>query len=360
MTRNPTIIVAAAAILSVGFAAIDVVFPDIRGGYAQVIPLLMVASIARRRWAVTAAIAAGLVVTWLQIAHLPNQTWVTAIPRISSFVLVVILYQQLRAANIREVSLRASATRSSYIAERVQRIYTPASLRSNAEVRFSTWYEPAGDDAKVGGDWFDAIQLDEERILFALGDAAGHGIEAAAAMGRVRQSILTVAMEITDPAAILRRVNSILVFQNSLVTAVVGNLSIKDREITYALAGHPPPIHVSADGTARILSIANHGAPLGVQEHVEFQTLSVPWEPGSMLVIYTDGLLEFDQDGLEAERCLLAVASSFVAYSGDDLAERIARAVIGSASLRDDVAVLAISFPKVATIRSGRAHAVRA
>lgn len=236
---------------------------------------------------------------------------------------------------------RRSAEENARLAERLRELYAASVLPHTRDLRFSAWYQTTGEGNSVGGDWCKAQWLDGDRILFAIGDVSGHGVEAAVAMGRARQTILAIAMTESDPAEILRRTNAVMLLQDTIVTAVVAILSTATGRIDYAVAGHPAPIVIAPDGNARLL--ANDGIPLGVQGEVDVAACSLQLLPGARLILYTDGLIEFDRDVIRAEQTLLATASSLASYDEDDIAERLGRLVLGSAPLRDDVAILTLS-----------------
>ena len=237
---------------------------------------------------------------------------------------------------------RRVALHSNYIAERLQELYAPAELPKTDVARFSAWYQSAQDDLLVGGDWYKVVAIDHERILFAVGDVAGHGLEAAVAMGRARQSVFTAAVNARRPATILKRANNVLARQATIVTAVVGILHVSDGRIEYASAGHPPAVFVQADGAARFLA---HGdPPLGIDSQRTFAQHTLHTQKGSLLVLYTDGLIEFDRNAVDGEQRLLRAAVSLRSDSGPKLAQRLAELVIGTAKHPDDIAVLTISF----------------
>ena len=108
---------------------------------------------------------------------------------------------------------------------------------------FSATYVPASDEAKIGGDWYDAVQLPDGRVLLAIGDVTGHGIEAVVAMNRARQLLIRSALLDADPAMILKRANVELIKRMSpFITAIIAVVDTRSFAFSYAVAGHPPPV----------------------------------------------------------------------------------------------------------------------
>lgn len=241
---------------------------------------------------------------------------------------------------------RRVAEQNASLASRLQELFMADESPQLAGIALSSWYAAATEGLHIGGDWFNMVELDDDRFLFGVGDVAGHGIEAALTMGKLRRLILTAALVEDDPAQIFRRLNAAMIAEGTYATALLGVLSLAERRVTYAIAGHPPAVLVGPDRSARFLETG--AMPLGVATDVAFTSLSVSLEPGARLILYTDGLLEFDRSPIEAERVLLATSASLAGYAGSDLAERLVHGVVGERTLRDDVAVLCLSFLGVA------------
>jgi PAS domain S-box-containing protein len=160
-------------------------------------------------------------------------------------------------------------------------------------------YRPSGGGTGVSGDWFDVIDLPSLRVAFVVGDVIGHGLGAAATMGRLRTAVQTFAGLELDPGELLAHVED-------LVHRMASETSVQDRDTvgatclyavydpttcrcTLASAGHPPPILVEPDGMARLLDVPPN-PPLSAGAEL-FQSVTVDVTPGSVLALYTDGLL---------------------------------------------------------------------
>ncbi|HTA39003.1 MAG TPA: SpoIIE family protein phosphatase, partial [Candidatus Acidoferrales bacterium] len=220
-------------------------------------------------------------------------------------------------ARERETGLRAAYAAEKQVTDTLQRAFSQRLLPALPSMSFSATYVPAAEEAKVGGDWYDAFEIGEHRILFVIGDIAGHGLEAAVAMSRIRNEMLSAAVLDADPASILQRVNHRMFALNarsSLVTAIVGVADSKNYTFAYATAGHPPPIIAEPDRAPRPLAFG--GVPLGVSPKAVYRTQGVQSVPGALLVLYTDGVVEHSRDILEGERQLIASISAL--KPGDD------------------------------------------
>jgi PAS domain S-box-containing protein len=203
------------------------------------------------------------------------------------------LYQaeQRRAQDeLRQVEARVEAEHR--LVELLQRTIVPDRLPELAGIELAAEYRPAEVVVDVGGDWYDAFIGGDGRLVLVVGDVAGHGIEAASLMGRVRNALRAYAVEDADASAILRRLHNMLrtLDDFAMVTAFVGCLDPETRQLAWSRAGHPPPLLVLPDGTSRFLDDVN-GAPLGTMTK-EYVTHTTTLAPGSLVVGYTDGLVE--------------------------------------------------------------------
>jgi anti-sigma regulatory factor (Ser/Thr protein kinase) len=173
----------------------------------------------------------------------------------------------------------------------LQRSLLPRRLGAVQGVTVAARYLPARDE--VGGDWYDMIQLPHGRAGIVIGDVAGHGLAAATLMGQLRTALHAYALAGHGPAQTLRLVDY---FVGSLEEEVMASaaLAVVDQEkgmVTFASAGHLPPILLSADGRARAVEVAP-APPLGAFGFKECPQHELPLDPGEMMLLYTDGLIE--------------------------------------------------------------------
>lgn len=228
----------------------------------------------------------------------------------------------------------------------------PSSLPAIAGLRFDAVYEPATADVQIGGDWYDAVALRDGRVLISIGDVAGHGLHAAVLMTKMRQSLRALALTESSPAALLQRLDAILRVEEPdfMITAFAAVLDPKTGACAYASAGHPPPVVLTAGKRLLHVDGAN-GLPLGLRENDEPPDASVRLEPGSLLVLYTDGLTEATHDLIVGERNLNATLLRGLSDPAAP-ARSIATAMVPYGA-PDDVAILTVQFAPVAQPAQG-------
>jgi serine phosphatase RsbU (regulator of sigma subunit) len=216
---------------------------------------------------------------------------------------------------------------------------------------FDVLYRPTNAIERLGGDWYDIFTLPDGRIAFSLGDVCGRGLEVAVKMGQAKQAIKVAAsLQINDPmpVAVLDQANKVIFLNNNQVeftTAIYGIIDTTARKVTYACAGHHPPILAKPGDPALIMP--NHGFPLGVEVNLPdlIREHSFVYESGTLLVLYTDGLIEFNHDVEEGEARLLQAASDAVNAKDQSPARFIVESVLRDAQQRpDDIAVMTIFF----------------
>ncbi len=238
--------------------------------------------------------------------------------------------------------------RTKRVAETLQDVFLPAKLPQRPGLRFDAVYLPAERDALVGGDWYDAFELPDGRLVFSIGDVAGHGLAASMSVGRLRQAIFALAFTIHDPAEILARLNQLVEHQEpgTMVTVLVGSIDPAHESMTYASGGHPPPIVAYREGIAA--SQALGGPPLGTGLGGTWKTHAIRLEPDAVVAVYTDGMIEFSRDVAAAETRLRGAVALMV---GDATIARPAVAVqhlvLDGMRPRDDAALLIMQFSDV-------------
>ncbi|MET7132887.1 SpoIIE family protein phosphatase [Cellulosimicrobium sp. MI9406] len=218
-------------------------------------------------------------------------------------------------------------------------------------------YRPAGGGssvgaAAVGGDWFEAIELPDGRVLLVVGDVVGHDMHAAAAMGQIRSALLTVAADGTTPEEVVERLDGLVKRFGlaDVATCVVATLGPPDadggRELVYCRAGHPPPLLRTPDGAVRPLD-ESLTTPIGVVTPRPVTAARLRPRAGSVLVLYTDGLVESRARGqregvAELARALgRAPADADAAAVRDHLLDQA-----GGRSDEDDTCLLVVRLPR--------------
>jgi anti-sigma regulatory factor (Ser/Thr protein kinase) len=208
---------------------------------------------------------------------------------------------------------------------------------------------PASDRELLGGDWYDALRLNDGRIVVSIGDVAGSGLPAAVIMSSMRQVIRGVAQVYADPIAMLDAADRTLKteYPDTFVTAFVGVFDPVTRGLTHASAGHPPPFLRDAGGT--VAPLGTSGLPLGLRVRGETATTTV-LPDSALLVFYSDGLIEADRNVIRGyERLTAAIARPEIAGSLHP-AQAIYRAVLKRGTSDDVVVLTARLEPRVARI----------
>ena len=233
--------------------------------------------------------------------------------------------------------------RTHRVADRLQRALLPDSFPRVPGAIFHAAYRPASDEAEVGGDWYDAFNLPDGRVAISMGDVAGHGLEAATVMGEIRQAMRTTAMSERSPALVLEHINSVINLRKSIgmVTSIFAYYEPATRELTYAVAGHPPPILTVGDGFNGLLP--GGGVPLGVQPSVDAQDWTIALPPRSCVVFYTDGMTEYSRDVLQGEELLLDASVRAFESDPDNPALAMQERIFDATANRDDAATLTLS-----------------
>jgi len=210
-------------------------------------------------------------------------------------------------------------------------------------------YRPASAALTVGGDWYDVTDIGDGRVAVAVGDVVGHGLVAASVMGQLRSALAALTVADVGPPQALAALDQIA-RHNPNATASTAVKVVLDPQLgfaAYSSAGHPPPLLLHRDGTIEDLDAAL-GPPLAVTTVIERRPLGTATvEPGSTLLLYTDGLIERrgeDLDvGIERLRQLLC---QHRALPVEDLADRLLQELTLESGLRDDVALVLLRPPE--------------
>ncbi|MGH7683255.1 MAG: ATP-binding SpoIIE family protein phosphatase, partial [Vulcanimicrobiaceae bacterium] len=250
------------------------------------------------------------------------------------------LAQELAVRIAIAIDAAKAIAREHHIAEALQRSLLPERLHAGHGLVLSAAYRPAAGESIVSGDWYDAFELSDGRIGLSIGDVAGHGLSAAVVMSEARQAVRASAFDADTPGEALARANQMLQRAPMMVTALLGIYDPKIPTFTYASAGHPPPIVQTPSGHRFMLPVGD--LPLGVDSDTVPSSWTFSLQPGTLLLLYTDGLVEYSRDILAGEAALLAaVGDEFGALSSEP-ATNIVERVFGVATNGDDVAAMTL------------------
>ncbi len=229
------------------------------------------------------------------------------------------------------------------VANRFQRAALPRVLPKVDGITFDSVYQAAAGDAQAGGDWYDAVVTKTGHVAISLGDVAGHDLDASIGMIGVRQAIRTAALFGHAPHDVLDTVNAAMASEavGRYATAFLAVLDVARGTLHYAAAGHPPALLRRPDG--RVERLASEAPPLGLFADAEFGERCVQLEPGDILVLYTDGLIESNRDIVTGEAELRdVVASETFAHASSPAVQLRDRMLRGPAG--DDVAILVLGY----------------
>ncbi|MGH9039656.1 MAG: PP2C family protein-serine/threonine phosphatase [Acidimicrobiia bacterium] len=246
------------------------------------------------------------------------------------------------AAHALEIERRTALT--------LQRSLLPGELPAIAGYDLAASYHPAGATAEVGGDWYDAFLVgDDGALAVVVGDAAGHGLEAAALMGQIRTGLRAYALEGQDPATCLQLLSHLVEKSDGdtdfrFATACMILVDTATGMCRVANAGHPPPALREPDGTVRFVG-GMGGAPIGVSVPGMVDEDFVALESGAVLVLYTDGLVEDRRRSLDAGLEELATTLAGPVVDAPEVCDRIIGTLLADRLQEDDVALLALHRP---------------
>lgn len=289
----------------------------------------------------TTAFVGALTLVTFALLRLPleedhNATWII---KLALVVIVCLLCMLLSFIRMREEEFR----RVRKTALRLQESLLPREFPDSSAVELGHRYVPAEAAVGLGGDWFDLIPLSGARVALVMGDVVGHGPEAAATMGQLRTAVHTLADLDQDPEEVMATVDDLLqrMGQDRAQAELVASCLFLvydpiSRRCEYTSAGHPPPVFVMADGEVFVQEDSRN-PPLGFG-NAPFDVTSCDLPEGSLIALYTDGLLGLRHRG--AEEGLEELAAAINAGSGtlQDMCDRVLSAL--PTTSEDDVALL--------------------
>jgi PAS domain S-box-containing protein len=240
-------------------------------------------------------------------------------------------------------------TERTRIAKTLQAALLPESLPEIPGVEVETLYRAAGELNDVGGDFYDVFAYGPDRWLLTIGDVCGKGPRAAGVTALARHTLRTAAMLGQTPSGMLATLHAALSEQPAGADLCTVCLVVLERlpthaRLTVALAGHPQPLSIDADG--RATRLGTPGTLLGVVDPIEIHEVDAELRPGETLLLYTDGLPEAGRSGVQlGEERLLELCAQAPKLSAAGLLALIERAAVEHAggTLRDDIALIALN-----------------
>ncbi|MCX4539479.1 SpoIIE family protein phosphatase [Streptomyces sp. NBC_01565] len=227
------------------------------------------------------------------------------------------------------------------LAHSLQTGLLPRALPRIPRLEVAARYLPAAHGLDIGGDFYDLIRIDGTTVAATVGDVQGHNVNAAALMGQVRTAVHASAG--AHPAEVLARTNRLVSdLEAGLFTSCVyAHIDLAGQSVRLASAGHPPPLLRHADGRTEMLRLPA-GLLLGVDPEASYTAVEVPFVPGALLALYTDGLVEVP--GRDIEEAIGELADRIAEAPGrrplGDLADELIEGARRGAPRTDDIALL--------------------
>ncbi|MDT4922372.1 MAG: phosphoserine phosphatase RsbU/P [Pseudonocardiales bacterium] len=239
-----------------------------------------------------------------------------------------------RAIQARQLAVETAA------AGLLERGLLPARLPRLPGLEFAARYVPA-ESRTIGGDWYDAFTVRSGELWVVTGDVAGHGLNAAVVMGRVKSALRAYSLVADSPEKVLELTDrKVLHFEiGAMVTVVCATSKPPYNEFTVCSAGHLPPVVAHPGAEAELLELPV-GPPLGVAPTIERASTTVTLPAGGVALLYTDGLVE--RRDVSLEHGLARLRAAVTATNPETLCRAVMQHLVGNETINDDIALLAI------------------
>ena len=234
--------------------------------------------------------------------------------------------------------------REHHVAETLQKSLLPEHLPQVPGLDVFADYVPAAVEEGVGGDWFDVIPIPGGAAGLAMGDVAGKGLAAASMVGRLRSALRAYALEGHEPAMVVQQLNRLVwtdAAESQMVTLLYVVVDPGEGVARWVNAGHPPPLLVGGNGKPRFLEGAS-SVPLGVLPFPMYKETAAPIEPGSRLVLYTDGLVEVPGAHIDDGMSRLVEQVQTAPEDSKALCKHLLGTLVPKSGAPDDVALLTL------------------
>ena len=253
---------------------------------------------------------------------------------------------------VEDVTVRRGLEREHRIAETLQQALLPERLPQLVGMGLAARYVPAEEGSAAGGDWYDVLELPGGGVGLVIGDVAGHGSEAASVMGQVRMAVRAFSLEGHPPSVVVGLVHDLirsLYDGEQMVTMLFVAVEPTTWEATVVNAGHPPPLVLDPAGDATFLE-GPVGLPVGLNWTLPYEGAIARLRPGSVIVLFTDGLVDRRDVPVEEGLDRLRTVASELAERERNIEELCGSLVLSLVpeDASDDVAVLAARLDPVA------------
>ncbi len=230
------------------------------------------------------------------------------------------------------------------LVETLQRSLLPDRLPHHPRLELAARYLPSGLAPQIGGDWYDALELDRDRTAVMIGDVVGHGVRAATTMSELRNALRAFAVEGHGPGAALQQLDRVVhaTFGPGMIATVLFLIIDASKgTVSISRAGHPPPALRSAGGEIRFLETGGT-LPLGIDDRVKADEAEYEVNPGDTLLLFTDGLVERRRESINTGFDRLRDAFTSAPADVEELCDYILERTVTEQASHDDIAVLAV------------------
>jgi serine phosphatase RsbU (regulator of sigma subunit)/CheY-like chemotaxis protein/anti-sigma regulatory factor (Ser/Thr protein kinase) len=230
------------------------------------------------------------------------------------------------------------------LVETLQRSLLPDRLPHHPRLELAARYLPSGLAPQIGGDWYDALELDRDRTAVMIGDVVGHGVRAATTMSELRNALRAFAVEGHGPGKALHQLDRVVhaTFGPGMIATVLFLVIDASKGIvTISRAGHPPPALRTASGEIRYLETGNT-LPLGIDDRRSADEAEYEVNPGDTLLLFTDGLVERRRESINTGFDRLSDAFTNAPDDVEELCDFVLERTVTEQASHDDIAVLAV------------------
>jgi PAS domain S-box-containing protein len=228
------------------------------------------------------------------------------------------------------------------IAETLQRSLLPDDMPKAPGLLVAARYLPAATEADVGGDWYDVIPTPTGGLGLVMGDVAGKGLAAASMVSRLRSALRAYALEGHEPARVIEQLNRLVWTEardSQMATLLYMVVEPGESRIDWVNAGHPAPLLVNGGLPPEYLEGAS-SVPLGVLPFPSYETVTSRMEPGSSIVLFTDGLIERPGELIDDGMAELAARVSEASDDPEEVCDHLLNTLVPRSGATDDVAIL--------------------
>lgn len=229
------------------------------------------------------------------------------------------------------------------IAQTLQHALLPDTLPDFPGLGVATRYVPASSGIDVGGDWYDVVRTEDQRVLLLIGDVSGHGLRAATTMASLRYAALAYAAQVSRPGALLAMLSD---YVNSgehdyFATVLCAVMDADGHSLTVASAGHIAPLLIDGDDS-RFVDL-DPGVPIGVPRHSQYQETTVAVRQNTTLLAFTDGLVERRGEVLDTGLARLRDVATELQLSLEDMLTKLV-GDLATEEHHDDTAMVGIRW----------------